>query len=186
MTGICATCKTERPVSDFPRDRSRSAGFRAKCRSCKSAYDQARYAKKATAIKQRVVEYQRVNPDKVAQWRENRAPAKAVADRAYQRANAAKISAYLKDYSARWRREKRHLNCAKAAAYRARKLMAMPRWLTQEHLDQLAAIYAACPAGYHVDHIYPLKGEGSCGLHVPWNLQYLPAVENLRKSNKVL
>jgi 5-methylcytosine-specific restriction endonuclease McrA len=40
-----------------------------------------------------------------------------------------------------------------------------------------------CPEGYEVDHIIPIsKG----GLHTLNNLQYLPMIENRRKSNKII
>lgn len=37
----------------------------------------------------------------------------------------------------------------------------------------------------HVDHIIPLKGDNVSGLHVPWNLQIIPARDNCKKGNRL-
>jgi len=66
---------------------------------------------------------------------------------------------------------------------RAKQLQATPPWA---NLDKIKEIYKNCPEGYHVDHIFPLQGINSCGLHVENNLQYLLAEDNLRKSNKII
>jgi hypothetical protein len=62
-----------------------------------------------------------------------------------------------------------------------RKQQAMPAWA-----DELAIqrFYEARPEGHHVDHIIPLRGKKVSGLHVLENLQYLPALENNKKSNQ--
>lgn len=88
-------------------------------------------------------------------------------------------------FSKKWVLENRGKRNASYANRRAQKLMATPKWLTEEQRLEIQKIYSTCPPGYHVDHIIPLKGRNSCGLHVPWNLQHLPAQANLRKSNKV-
>lgn len=67
-----------------------------------------------------------------------------------------------------------------AAKRRARLLNATPSWA---NMDEIKKFYAACPSGYHVDHIHPLQGKTICGFHVLENLQYLPASENQAKSN---
>jgi len=61
------------------------------------------------------------------------------------------------------------------------KLRRTPIWA-----DRIAIvkIYQNRPAGMHVDHIIPLQGRHVSGLHVPANLQYLPAVQNLKKNNR--
>lgn len=65
---------------------------------------------------------------------------------------------------------------------------ATPKWLNKEQLAALNRIYEHCAqvsketgVPHHVDHIVPLLGRGVSGLHVPWNLQILPARYNVSK-----
>ena len=70
---------------------------------------------------------------------------------------------------------------------------ATPKWLTPEQkleikLKYRLAIELSRRTGvrHAVDHIVPLQGDSVCGLHVPWNLEVITQVDNLKKSNKLL
>ena len=83
--------------------------------------------------------------------------------------------------SLRWYKKSPGKGRAKTSRRRAKMLNATPVWADQ---NKIKDIYQNCPNGYHVDHIVPLQGKLVSGLHVPENLQYLPAKENLSKGNK--
>jgi len=99
--------------------------------------------------------------------------------------------AYYKDleksrgYSKAWRLanpdRKRELGRVFTAKRRAKLKNAIPLWAD---LEKIKEIYDSCPVGFHVDHIVPLNGKNVSGLHVEYNLQYLTAEDNVRKSNK--
>lgn len=68
------------------------------------------------------------------------------------------------------------------ATYKAKLKAWVRRTQDPSETALIARIYAACPVGYHVDHIVPLsKG----GYHVANNLQYLPAAINMHKKAKI-
>jgi hypothetical protein len=85
-------------------------------------------------------------------------------------------------------------NLPKFAAYEAKrraiKMQRTPNWLTVDDLWMIEQAYELAALRtkmlgfvWHVDHIVPLQGKLVSGLHVPWNLQVIPAVENISKNN---
>ena len=152
----------------------------------------AYYAANKERILARNAEYRAANPEKIkailATWySENK-------DRhnAYGREWWSKNSEAVKPVTRKYYRANKHIFIEGAAIRRARKKSACPPWLTMDDRRKMRAIYKesarlSIETGiqHHVDHIHPLAGKYSCGLHVPWNLQILTASENQAKYNRL-
>jgi hypothetical protein len=90
-----------------------------------------------------------------------------------------------------WRRANPEKWNEMVALRRAAQEQAVPGWLTREDRRAMRVFYAEAQklsketgVPHHVDHIVPLRGKTVRGLHVPWNLQVIPALDNIRKRNR--
>ena len=120
----------------------------------------------------------------------------AARSREWRKHNKENRSEIAKEWKRERQREYYRNNTAKHRAYYAArkehsKNHAAPAWLTPEQWAEMEAFYvearrltAETGVLHTVDHIWPIKGRTSCGLHVPWNLQILTGTENDKKGNK--
>jgi hypothetical protein len=83
------------------------------------------------------------------------------------------------------------VDAARVAKRKADRLKRTPQWLDSFQLEQIKQYYKKAQSitentgvKHHVDHIVPLRGKTVSGLHVPWNLQIITAIENGIKHNK--
>ena len=141
------------------------------------------YQKNAKLVKEKRRQRYAENPEKeladsrirVAQWRAanpDKVKAQKPLKKAYKQANPEKMAANL-------------------AKRRAAKLQRTPKWLSVddfwliEQAYEIAALRSKTTnISWHVDHIFPLRGDLVSGLHVPTNLQVIPWFDNLSKANK--
>lgn len=84
--------------------------------------------------------------------------------------------------------KKKAMYMAAVVARRALKISAMPSWADRKAINKIyrerERISKETGVIHHVDHIVPLQGREVCGLHVPWNLQIIPAPDNFIKYNR--
>lgn len=95
------------------------------------------------------------------------------------------------DHARQYRQNNPELFAFHAASRRALTLSATPAWSTGSDRKKIKLIYMLrktksswTRVHHHVDHIVPLNGKNVCGLHVPWNLKIIPAIENQSKNNR--
>lgn len=112
------------------------------------------------------------------EWRKNHKGAYKERIKRYRQKNPEKFRRGSKAYAKKNPKKIQAWNLAR----RKRVQKHTPPWAD---LKVIRNFYFNCPQGYHVDHIIPLNGENISGLHVIENLQYLPAVENIKKGNKI-
>lgn len=106
----------------------------------------------------------------------------------YRARHPERVAAAKKTYA---QRNKGKINAA-VAKRNAAKLNQTPVWLTEDELWMVDQAYELAVLrtnifgfAWHVDHIIPLQGKTVAGLHTPYNLQVIPAKENLRKGNRL-
>lgn len=166
----CCKCGSEKFLNEFSNDKSRKDGKNPRCKACDAVY----FSNRSEVTRKKATERQ--ESGKYDDYYLS-----------YRKAHKDEARAYNKQYKL--------LNRSKVASRdakrRAAKLKATPTWLTEQHFAEIEAVYAhardcrlVTGEPYHVDHIVPLQGRNVCGLHVPWNLQVLPAEVNVRKNNR--
>lgn len=202
----CTKCGETKAFSDFRKHRNMKDGLQSQCKVCRAKADKAwRLAnpEKFKAGKARCYQNKKEHYNKKSrEWaKKNPERKKEITNLSYQNNRESKL-----DYSKRYREENaeicaqrirdwelRNLDRCRAKYTRRRtaKLNAIPPWLTDTHKEQIDAVYShardcemVSGEKYHVDHIIPLQGKNVCGLHVPWNLQVLPADLNIAKGNR--
>lgn len=100
-----------------------------------------------------------------------------------------KNKALLKSNDAKYAADHKDKICAKTRLRQANALRATPPWANKFFISEAyhLAKLRTQKFGFkwHVDHIVPLRSKIVCGLHVEHNLQVIPAIENLRKHNRI-
>lgn len=187
----CKKCGNTKSLDRFAKNKNTKDGLQFYCKDCCKAttkkYREADKDKYYGAAKKWAKENpKRVREAKRKRYLEHREEI-LQQKKEYYKDNREAILEYKKTYG-QVNRGKRN---AIEARRHAEKLKRTPDWLTKDHLSEIESFYwlardlfKIIGERYHVDHIVPLQGENVSGLHVPWNLQVLPADLNIAKGNK--
>lgn len=181
---ICSKCFVEKPISEYYRKTKTYVS--SICKECHNFY----VMKWQSENREKVRGYVRKSCKKAYDSDPEKYRAKSASRRlaSPERVRAIVRKSFNKTYRENYDSERARLN-----EYSARRRSGTMPWLSAIELAQIREFYdiaraVTCQTGvkHHVDHIEPLNGKNSCGLHVPWNLQVLTAAENCRKKNMMV
>ena len=172
VSGACVMCSSENINKSRKANPERTKAHQAKRRLHVQNTVELKVKKNALASKYRKENKEKCNAT-VRQWREKNREL----SNSYVKKSKAKNPATV---------------LANTIKRRLAKIHRTPNWLTADDFWMIEQAYELSAlrtklfgVTWHVDHIIPLQGKLVSGLHTPYNLQVIPAVENLRKSNRV-
>ena|SRR5665213_779655 len=157
----CSACRDDKSLEQFNKNKALKDGLDNQCKLCaRTSKNKWKKANKVAIARQHAkyyAKYRSKSLARVKQWRLNNLSKAAI------------------------------LGKSRSKAIRERT----PKWLTELHYAQMDLFYQSARAltkeldiKFQVDHIIPIKGKNVSGLHVPWNLQVLPASLNISKGNR--
>lgn len=174
MQKTCSRCKAEKPLDAFGPDKSMTLGRRSRCRQCMTEVQKQRYEARSMDERRRIWR-EADNRPRLYNSHKNRTAAIAAGELFYEGKPCNKCGT-----------TKRYVSistCASCVGDKSRFKNAQPKWLTQDQIREIAAIYRDRPKGHEIDHLIPINGKNVCGLHVPWNLRAVPKWINRLKRN---
>lgn len=168
-TKVCRDCQKQKPVSEYYQRKDTRDGLYSRCKPCHSKFSNRNKP-----------EYRKKNKEKLRAYNAE-----------YWAANKLKYREDCRIRARIWYEENRGRAISSVRMREANQKLSTPDWLTKSQIAEIESfywlardLYSVTGEKYHVDHIIPLQGENISGLHVPWNLQVLPADVNLAKGNR--
>ena len=163
MQKVCTYCHVTKPMTSFHKKKSNKDGHQHKCIECRKELNAQYHKSEEAKINHKVArkKWKLNNKDKVKQ----------------------QAAIHKEKYRA-------HYTYIQNLRYLSTKNRT-PAWLDKDDMFLIEEAYSLAKLRdkvtgikWHVDHIIPLQGKNVSGLHVPSNLQVIPAVINLRKNNR--
>ena len=181
-TKKCTKCFQIKEIDQFYARKSSKTGFRNDCKDCSKNRVKNWTEANKSKVRKYKADYYEENKEQininVEIYRKNNIETIRKKDRLRMQKRCRKSeNLRLRKYRQKYPERVNALS----AEYRRKKKISK---LYKEFKFDIREIYQNCPEDHQVDHIIPITHKNVCGLHVPWNLQYLTCEENKKKGNK--